>query len=422
MATNQYNTGGYGYNPLDPGAQFMTSDARVNAVSDPYLAKPFGASDADALRGGIQGSIKGQGMGGLMQQGQPALPGSISGGTGGFLGAQDASWLGGAGGPMNQASAANAQNQAMPMNAAKPEFTVQGGNYRGPDFNTLMSQAGQQGQGAFLDKLRQQYAGYGQNPTDSNNAFNSLGSAETFISSLANGAGQGATFGDNQRQQAQIDAMLANQLAYGGTSNSHMSQGFLDSLKQNQYQAPREDPFAGQNLNDASVQFQMKQYMQTHPDFVPVNTYKGEAPRLPGEINQDTGMRTMDGVSGQNPWATNKGFVQQMPWQGQQQQQAPYQAPQAQQQSNPYLQPFQQTQQYQKAMNTNYASPNQPQAQSYWGNQGAFGNGTQNNNFQSPFQQNSGFGRNQFQTGGQQGGGGLLGGSQYGKNKYGLLG
>lgn len=460
MATNQYNTGGYGFNPLDPRAQFMTNDARVNAVSDPYLTKPLGASDADALRGGMQGSINNQGMGGLMQQGQPALPGSVSGGTGGFFGAQDASWLGGAGGPnavgntMNPMSANDAwknyatnnqdllqrdpnafrigQNQAYENaqralqtsgGAGKPEFTVQGGNYRGPDFNTLLNQAKQQGQGALIDRLRQQYAGYGQNPTDSNNAFNTLGGAETFISSLANGAGQGATFGNDQRQQAQIDAMLANQLAYGGTSNSHMNQGFLDSLNQNQYQAPREDPFAGQNLNDASVQFQMKQYMQTHPDFVPVNTYKGEAPRLPGQINQDTGQMTTDQGS-YNPWAGNKGFVQQMPWQNQQQQPQAYQPQQqTQQQSNPYLQPFQQTQQYQKAMNTNYASQNQPQAQSYWGNQGAFGNGTQNNNFQSPFQQNSGFGRNQFQTGGQQqGGGGLLGGGQYGKNKYGLLG
>jgi hypothetical protein len=117
------------------------------------------------------------------------------------------------------------------------------------------------------------------------------------------------------------------------------------------------------------VQFHLQQYMQQHPDFVPVNTYKGEAPRLPGEINQDTGMRTMEGVSGQNPWITNRGFVQQMPWQNQQQQQ--YQ-PQQQQQANPYLQPVQQTGAYQSAMNQNWGGQvqnpyqNQPRQQSMY--------------------------------------------------------
>jgi len=260
MATNQYNTGGYGYNPLDPGAQFMTPDLMTRPVADPT----YNATVDPNYHSGINV------QGGAGQVQTPFFPNAnggvnVQGGAGQvqtpfFPGVQDASWLGGAGGPMNQ-PAGTAQNQTAPTNGAKPEFTVQGGNYRGPDFNTLLNQAGQQGQGALLDRLRQQYAGYGQNPTDSNNAFNTLGGAETFISSLANGAGQGSTFGNNQRQQAQIDAMLANQLAYGGTSNSHMNQGFLDSLNQNQYQAPRENPFAGQNLNDASVQFQMKQYM-----------------------------------------------------------------------------------------------------------------------------------------------------------------
>lgn len=281
-------------------------------------------------------------------------------------------------------------------------------------------------QNQFLQQLQQRYGNYGPNADQTRNQLGTLGGAETFITGLMNTNG---SLNDQQKQQFANDALTANQLAYGGTSNSHLSDASKQAMMQQPYQAPREDPFAGQNLNDASVQFQLQQYMQKNPGFVPMNTYKGEAPRLPGEINQDTGMRTMDGVSGQNPWITNKGFVQQMPWQNQPQQ-PQQQAPQAQQQQNPYLQPFQQTNAYSKAMNTNYASQNQPQAQSYWGGQGAFGNGTQNpysgtsnNNFQSPFQTNPGFGKNQFQMGGQQQNGGLLGSNPYGgKNRYGLLG
>lgn len=119
---------------------------------------------------------------------------------------------------------------------------------------------------------------------------------------------------------------------FGNTMNSTQEQlNFQNALR-----GITDDPFAGQNLSDASVQARAQQYMQTHPDYVPVNTYRGEAPRLPGDINQDTGLKTMKGVSNQNPWITNKGFVQQMPWQQPQQPQNPYLAPQ-QSDPHPYL-------------------------------------------------------------------------------------
>ena len=44
-----------------------------------------------------------------------------------------------------------------------------------------------------------------------------------------------------------------------------------------------------------------------------------------------------------------------------------------QQAQNPYVQPFQRTDAYNKVMNTDWASPNQPGAQDYWRNQGAWG-------------------------------------------------
>jgi|GEM_PF-1882162 len=77
---------------------------------------------------------------------------------------------------------------------------------------------------------------------------------------------------------------------------------------------------------------------------------------------------------------------------------------QQQQAQNPYVQPFQRTDAYNKAMNTDWSSPNQPVAQDYWHNQGARGQqqanqqsqeghpnpysyGVQNSHLQNPFQQ-----------------------------------
>lgn len=338
------------------------------------------------------------------------------------------------------------------------------------DWRTMLAQAQQDPTGT-LKALQDKYAGRTYDQKAGLEQMATLGGSAGLISGMANGFGGGQGFGDGQKREAIIDSMLANELVNKGTSNSHMSPGFMaqnfsgsvqydpewlrqtrrmmdaaggvgnffgstaDSTQEQmdlQWQLGNaaENPFAGQNLSDESVKAQVREYQKTHPDYIPINTYRGEAPRLPGDINQDTGMPTMEGVSGQNPWATNRGFVQTDLLQGARQpQQTPYQAPQ-QNNQNPYLQPFQQTQQYQKAMNTNYASGNQPQAKSYWGSQGAFGNGTQsnsygstNNNFQSPFQFNQNFGKNQFQMQGQQQSGGLLGGSNpYGNKKYGLLG
>lgn len=264
----------------------------------------------------------------------------------------------------------------------------------------------------YLKQLQDQYGGYGiGNAADRASQMSTLGGASTFVNSLANGNIAG--FGDDQKRQALQQAEIARQ--YGlGVQNPTMSQDWQDAEArrnptqydpnqlatvrrqmdmaggmnnffgntanstqeqlnlQNQLQGATEDPFAGQNMNDASVQFQMQQYMQRNPNYVPVNTYKGEAPRLPGDINQDTGIRTMEGVSGQNPYAGNKGFLQtNMMGGGQPQINPQAQAPQ----QNRYLQPFQQTNAYQSAMSNNYGMPSQSTQQP--------------NNYMQPAQQSS---------------------------------
>lgn len=76
---------------------------------------------------------------------------------------------------------------------------------------------------------------------------------------------------------------------------------------------------------------------------------------------------------------------------------------QQQQAQNPYVQPFQRTDAYNKAVNTDWAGPNQPGAQDYWRSQGAWGQqvnqqsqqgqptpysyGGQSSHFQNPFLQ-----------------------------------
>lgn len=304
MATNQYNTGGYGSNPLDPRADLM-SPAQDRPAMDPIWA----AMNAAAQPGNIN------------NWNPLNIAGGVAGATSNFNpGGTSANFLGGAGGPnvAGNATATNA-NQAMLdyANANK-------------DLQMKDPQAFRLGQNQAYEAAQRARGGGTQ--TNSNDQY--IQSNATWIKNpdynpLAELRG-GAL------QAYQQDHSLADKMGY----------------QDNGFNYQREDPFAGQNLNDASVQFHLKQYMQTHPDFVPINTYKGEAPRLPGQINQDTGMRVMDGVSGQNPWAGNTGFVQQMPWQNQPQQQQ-YQ-PQQQQQQNPYLQPFQQTSAYQNSMSQNW--------------------------------------------------------------------
>ncbi|MFZ6643278.1 hypothetical protein ACO0LL_26390 [Undibacterium sp. TC4M20W] len=242
---------------------------------------------------------------------------------------------------------------------------------KNPDFDPL---AEVRGNGGFM-------AAYAKD----NSIANKMGYAQNGVGN----AGYDPEFLRATRRQMDLAGGMDN--FFGNTMNSTQEQlNFQNALR-----GITDDPFAGQNLSDASAQSRVQQYMQTHPDYVPVNTYRGEAPRLPGDINQDTGLKTMQGVSNQNPWVTNKGFVQQMPWQRPQQSQSAYQSPQ---QSNPYpnLQPFQQTEAYNSAVNVNWASPNQS-VQSNWGQQNmpnpyGMGNNSQNtydrqNNFQNNFQQ-----------------------------------
>ncbi len=289
MAANQYNTGGYGFNPLDPQAEFMTNDLMTRPATDPTYDSAFtnnymGASTPaevaaaglrrDDVPGAVVGSVAG------------ALSGYAGGGLLGLNQNQSANFLGGAGGPnvAGNAQVAKPAQQPVGNTPTNDQYINTGTSWvRNPDYNPLLELRG----GAM--------------------------------------------------QAYQQDNSIANKMGY----------------QDNGFNYQREDPFAGQNLNDASVQFHLKQYMEKNPGFVPINTYRGEAPRLPGQINQDTGQMTTEQGS-YNPWAGNTGFVQPMPWQGQQQQQAPYQAPQAQQQQNPYLQPFQQTAAYGQSVNQNW--------------------------------------------------------------------
>lgn len=385
------NAGGYGYNPLNPRAQMMTEDLNTRPAMDPMysgvLNNGYGGAStpAEVAAAGLR---------------RDDVPGGIFGGVAGALpGAstnfqQSASFLGGAGGP-NVAGNAQMQPAQMPTGGSpsNDQYINTGTSWiRNPDFNPLAELRG----GAL------------QAYQKDNSIANKMGYQENGVGN----AGYDPALLRSTRQQMDMAGGVGG--FFGNTMNSTQEQLNL----QNALNGIAPDPFAGQNLNDASVQFQMRQYMANNPGYVPINTYKGEAPRLPGEINQDTGMRTMEGVSGQNPWITNKGFGQQMPWQGQQQQQAPYQAPQAQQAQN--LQPFQQTSAYQNAMSQNWSSPIQ-QPQNNFGNQNAqqqgqpsFGNpqnnfgggqsqgfGNLQNNFQSMYQnqqpqQQQSFGQNGF--------------------------
>ncbi|PXX41658.1 hypothetical protein [Undibacterium pigrum] len=242
---------------------------------------------------------------------------------------------------------------------------------RNPDFDPL---AEVRGNGGFM-------AAYAKD--------NSIANKMAYAQNGVGNAGYDPEFLRATRRQMDLAGGMDN--FFGNTMNSTQEQlNFQNALR-----GITDDPFAGQNLSDASVQARAQQYMQTHPDYVPVNTYRGEAPRLPGDINQDTGLKTMKGVSNQNPWITNKGFVQQMPWQQPQQLQNPYLAPQ-QSDPHPYLQPFQRTDAYNKAVNVNWASANQSE-QGNWGQQSmqnpyGMGNTSQSmygnpNNFQNNFQQ-----------------------------------
>lgn len=322
----------------------------------------------------------------------------------------------------------------------------------------------------YLKQLQDQYGGYGiGNAADRASHLSTLGGASTFISSLANQNIAG--FGDDQKRQALQQAEIAKQFGQG-IQNPTMSQDWKDAEArrnptqydpnqlssvrrqmdlaggmnnffgntanstqeqlnlQNQLQGATEDPFAGQNMNDASVQFQMQQYMQKNPNYVPVNTYKGAAMGLPGSINQDTGMAYQENGTNENPYSGNKGFLQtNMMGGGQPQINPQAQAPQ----QNRYLQPFQQTSAYQSAMSNNYGMPSQsyqPQQPSGFGQ-------SQPNNYMQPAQQSS-FGQpaqsfaqpvqqpQQNQSGGlfgQQNSGfsQQTGTSQSPQNRYGLL-
>jgi hypothetical protein len=294
----------------------------------------------------------------------------------------------------------------------------------------------------FLKQLQDQYSGYGLgSAADKASQMSTLGGASTFISSLANQNIGG--FGDNQKRQALQDADIARQ--YGlGVKNPVLSQAMQDEnarLNPTQYDPSQmaalrrqmdlaggmdnffgntanstqeqlnfqhqlygaaENPFAGQNLNDESVKAQVREYQKRNPNYIPVNTYKGAAPVLDGEINQDTGMIFRESASGQNPYAGNNGFLQTDLMGGGQPKINPIaQAPQ----QNKYLQPFQQTSSYQSAMGNTYSNPN-----AYMGM-----------NQQTQFQQPNQFQQPQQQQNYQQG---LLGQSstaQPQQNRYGLL-
>lgn len=221
-------------------------------------------------------------------------------------------------------------------------------HFAGQDWETMLAQA-KQDPTATLKGLQDKYAGYGQDRASALSHMSTMGGADTFIGSLANGAGAGASFGEDQKKQAVIDGMIANQLYAGGTSNSRMYDAFLDNFAQKQYDPAElrsmrmqmdaaggmdnffgntanstreqlnlqrqlrgavEDPFAGQNLEDGAVKAQVLEYQKRNPNYIPVNTYRGQAPGLPGSINQDTGRMYQENGTNENPWIGNKGFLQ----------------------------------------------------------------------------------------------------------------
>lgn len=325
MAVNQ-NAGGYGLNPTDPRAEFMTGEWQTRPTMDPILqSMTVEPGFNNGMYGGASTNAQ-VAAAGLRRDDVPT----------GLLGLNSASFLGGAGGP-NMAGNAQVAKPAQQPTGATPsndQYINTGTSWiRNPDFNPLAELRGGAMQAYQQDHSIADKMGYQENGVGN--------------------AGYDPEFLRQTRRQLDMAGGMDN--FFGSTANATQEQLNL----QNALRGITADPFAGQNLNDASVQAHMREYAQANPGYVPVNTYRGEAPRLPGQYNQDTGQMTTEQGSA-NPYATNRGFVQPM----QQQQQPAYQQPQqAQQNANPYLQPFQQTNAYNQSVGQNWGGGTQPQNQ-----------------------------------------------------------
>jgi hypothetical protein len=142
MATNQYNTGGYGFNPLDPRAQFMTNDLMTRPATDPQYDGVFSNGYSGASTPAEVAAA------GLRRDDVPnnALLGSVAGGipgATGFFGPQDASWLGGAGGPVKSGAITTpVASPAQGMNRTD-KYINQGAQWiNNPDYDPLAEMSG----------------------------------------------------------------------------------------------------------------------------------------------------------------------------------------------------------------------------------------------------------------------------------------
>ena len=309
-----------------------------------------------------------------------------------------------------------------------------------PVYNTTsMARSSSFDDGGAKDYLAQLKSKYGRYVMGDVNPFANLNSSAAFVSSLMNGAGAGANFSDAQKAEVRYDYMKACQEAgLHGMVNDQDTQ-WLKLAGQNGYGYTQDSVLDtanrkvfGGNANQADLD--VLNYFQQGPDawkkgagvFEGLADKYGASPQMRAWANEMgyTPLQT-SGAYSNDPYQdmqkrietygslnpAQQSYLQQQ-LQGlssaqrqQMQQFFPQQqgaSPQQQtQQQNPYLQPFQQAPAYNQALNTNWASFNQPKASQYWGQNSAqqeainTPNGSQN----FPAKQSNG---NQFPVPGQQ--------------------
>ncbi|MFZ6780256.1 hypothetical protein ACO0LD_25770 [Undibacterium sp. Ji83W] len=309
-----------------------------------------------------------------------------------------------------------------------------------PVYNTMsMDRSSSFDNGGANDYLSQLKNKYGRYVMGDVNPFLNLNSSAAFVSGLMNGAGAGANFSDAQKAEVRYDYLKASQEAgLQGKVNDQDAQ-WLKLAGQNGYGYTQDSVLDTANRkvfggNASQADVDVLNYFQQGPDawkkgsgvFEGLADKYGASPQMRAWANEMgyTPLQT-SGMYSNDPYqdmqkrietygslnSAQQSYLQQQlqglsSTQRQQmqqffpQQQGASQQQQTQQQ-NPYLQPFQQTPAYNQAVNTNWASTNQPAANQYWGQNSTQQEVANTSNGKQDFPSKQS-GWNQFQSSGQQ--------------------